>query len=98
MAPAKQSRREFLAIGATLGVFAAAPTLWWQYGKPLTGAKLAARPKKPTKSVAAGTHPLELGIGERDGFLYVPRSYDPKKPAPLIVGLHGATQAARFIT
>ncbi len=32
-----------------------------------------------------------LGMGERrDGLLFVPRSYDPARPAPLLIALHGA--------
>ncbi len=90
------SRREFLLNSAAIGIFAAAPTLWWQYGNA-PRPKLSARPKKRTKSIAAGTHPLGLGNGERDGFLYVPKTFDPSKPAPLILALHGATQAAQFM-
>jgi predicted esterase len=34
---------------------------------------------------------IKLGLGTpRDGLLYVPDSYDPKIPAPLVVALHGA--------
>jgi phospholipase/carboxylesterase len=91
------SRREFLATSATVGLFAAAPALWWQYGRKLPGAKLSSRPKQRSKSIASGTHPLGLSNGERDGLLYVPKSFDASKPAPLILALHGATQSARFL-
>jgi phospholipase/carboxylesterase len=90
------SRREFLASAATVGLFAAAPTLWWQYGNP-PRVRLSSRPKKRTKVIAAGTHSLGLGNRERDGFLYLPRDFNPGKPAPLILALHGATQAGRFM-
>ncbi|MCE9667937.1 phospholipase [Myxococcus stipitatus] len=36
-----------------------------------------------------GLHALGLGAG-RDGFLFVPESYDPTVPAALLVTLHGA--------
>jgi phospholipase/carboxylesterase len=91
------SRREFLAVTATLGLFAAAPAVWWQYGGTSVGPRLSARPKKRTKSVTPGTHALGLASGSRDGFLYIPKDFDAGKPAPLILALHGATQSARFM-
>jgi phospholipase/carboxylesterase len=39
--------------------------------------------------------PLGLATG-RDGFLYVPTSYNAAKPSPLLVTLHGATMNSRF--
>lgn len=95
--PRQPDRRRFITTAGTVALFAAAPAIWWRYGTKLTGARLAARPKKPSKTIAAGTHALGLASGQRDAFLYVPANYDPTKPTPLIVGLHGATQAARFI-
>jgi phospholipase/carboxylesterase len=50
---------------------------------------LTARPRKPALTVAAGQHPLGLD-SSRDALLYVPQSYDPARPVPLIVTLHGA--------
>lgn len=38
---------------------------------------------------APGRHALGLRQ-ERDGVVFIPRGLDPAKPAPLIVGLHGA--------
>ncbi len=60
------------------------------------GARLSARPK-PAKggAVPAGAQPLGLGKGERDGQLFVPRSYQPGKPVPLVLALHGATGSSR---
>lgn len=59
--------------------------------------RLAARPVAPTEAVTAGLHPLGLEAG-RDGVLYVPRTYRPDQPAPLVMILHGAGgQAARSI-
>jgi phospholipase/carboxylesterase len=37
----------------------------------------------------AGLHRLGLG-GERDGLVYVPAGYEPARPAPLALMLHGA--------
>jgi phospholipase/carboxylesterase len=52
---------------------------------------LTARPAPGAKEGpnARGLAALGLG-GGRDAVLYVPKSYDPAKPAPLLVLLHGA--------
>jgi phospholipase/carboxylesterase len=53
--------------------------------------RLQARPNRiagPT-GVSPGVHGLGLAQG-RDGTLYVPKSIDPARPAPLVVALHGA--------
>jgi phospholipase/carboxylesterase len=54
--------------------------------------RLSARPEEMPAEVRnspTGMHPL--GLGERrDGMVYVPESYDPAHPAPLLVLLHGA--------
>lgn len=53
--------------------------------------RVHARPSAtPTEPGLVGLHPLGLGGGKRDGLLYVPRSYRPGQPAPLMVLLHGA--------
>ena len=41
----------------------------------------------------AGLHSLELD-GKRDGLCYVPASYKPDTPAPLVVMFHGAGSTA----
>lgn len=43
----------------------------------------------PVAGSPTGTVPLGLG-GARDGLLYIPASYDPGVPAPMVVLLHGA--------
>jgi len=52
---------------------------------------LGARPETiaAPESTPPGRHALELGRG-RDGIVFVPPGLDPTKPAPLIVGFHGA--------
>jgi phospholipase/carboxylesterase len=52
---------------------------------------LHARPRSGAKTDdgARGVQALGLASG-RDGLLYVPKRYDPAKPAPLLVLLHGA--------
>jgi phospholipase/carboxylesterase len=58
--------------------------------------RLTARPHPGNHPGAAGPlgeRPLQLG-GRRDGLLYVPPSYQPDRPAPLVVSLHGAGGSA----
>ena len=55
--------------------------------------RLATRPTPPTESGPLGLQPL--GLGERrDGLLYIPSGYQPDRPAPLVVMLHGAGGSA----
>ena len=53
--------------------------------------RLQARPNRIAKpeGLSPGVHALGLGQG-RDGTLYVPKSINPSRPAPLVVALHGA--------
>lgn len=52
--------------------------------------RISARPTvSPAGSDPRGLVPLDLD-SPRDGFLYVPTSYDPGRPAPLALMLHGA--------
>ena len=51
--------------------------------------RLTARPGPPKESGPTGLHRLGLAPG-RDGYLYIPRSYQPDRPAPLVLMLHGA--------
>lgn len=46
------------------------------------------------EQAATGLQPLALD-GVRDGFLYVPASYQPEQPLPLVLMLHGAGGTAR---
>jgi phospholipase/carboxylesterase len=60
-------------------------------------ARLSARPRTPTQSVAPGHYALNLDSA-RDGYLHVPASYRASTPAPLIVMLHGAGQSSDSVT
>ena len=51
--------------------------------------RLTARPQRPTRTPAIGLSHFGEGL-LRGGLLYVPESYDPATPAPLIVALHGS--------
>lgn len=91
------SRRAFVAstgaaVAATAGFSFFAPR-----AASAAGARLTARPRKPTKSIEPGLHPLGIADGTRDALIYVPKSYDAKVTAPLILALHGATQAGQLM-
>jgi len=51
--------------------------------------RLLSRPTQSTATAAPGLHRLGLG-GQRDGFVYVPKTYQAERPAPLVLMLHGA--------
>jgi phospholipase/carboxylesterase len=52
---------------------------------------VTARPTPPPNGTpSTGLIPLRLSGSDRDGVLYVPRSYTPTTPAPLVLSLHGA--------
>jgi phospholipase/carboxylesterase len=87
------TRREFLASSA--GVLLAPSLLGCEddgVGPAPGDPHLTARPGDPTEVPEAGVSALglDLGIGDRDGILYVPAGYSPDTPAPLFVALHGA--------
>ncbi len=58
--------------------------------------RLLARPLSPHEPPAApGLHALGLaGPAGRDGLVYVPAGYDPTRPAPFVLLLHGASHDA----
>ena len=62
-------------------------------GNTEDSAHLTARPVTPTELPVPGKRPLGLGQ-TRDGFIYVPPSYTPTKPAALVVLLHGAGRSS----
>src|SRR6185437_1331407 len=51
---------------------------------------------RPSAKAATGLLPLRLG-NRRDGFLYVPESYQTTQPSPLVVMFHGAGGDARQV-
>ena len=91
------SRREFLQ--ATVGALFA-PALLACAGSPALpdpddfgDPRLRTRPAPPTEGFVRGASPLGLS-DSRDGLLYVPGTYSPASPAPLLVLLHGAKGSA----
>lgn len=96
--PAQVTRREVIRL-ATWAISAAvldscrsAPST----DKPRqTPGRLAVRPAAPRLSPVIGRSSLGLAAG-RDGILYVPNSYNPATPAPLVLMLHGAGQSAEI--
>lgn len=93
--PAGMPRREFVRAG--LGALSL-PFLTgcWDVHAPVHvfhAPRLTARPGAPTEAALQGRNALGLG-SPRDGFVYVPASYDPAVPMPLFVALHGAGGAA----
>lgn len=55
--------------------------------------RLTARPGDPSLDPTIGASRLGIG-GHADGILYVPASYAPDTPVPLLVALHGGGGAA----
>jgi phospholipase/carboxylesterase len=88
----RMDRREFLGLTATFG--AASLTSPLGVVVQTQDARLEARPVTPSSPPPPGESALGLGSG-RDGLLYVPRGYDPGRPSPLAVMLHGAGRDAQ---
>ena len=95
----QSSRRDFLR-SASLFLAAAACSRREQINASLldhNDALLSARPGPPTRQPTLGLEALGLSRG-RDGFIYVPSTYLPSRPSPLLVMLHGAGQSSREFT
>lgn len=107
------SRRTFLSTLAGPAVAAAVACNSSNAQSPPPGGRehLTARPSAPSRTATPGLHPLGIGTGLRDGLMFVPSTYTPSEPLPLMVLLHGAggnaqnwfgsyqarAEAARFI-
>jgi|SRR5882724_548846 len=83
------TRRRFVGLGAAAATLLAGSRLTGLAAEAGEAGRLKARPGKPAQVVKPGVSDLGLAQG-RDGSLYVPASYDPAKPMPLLLMLHGA--------
>jgi phospholipase/carboxylesterase len=82
------TRRRFLALAATAASCSAGPLQSRGEGR------INVRVSPPRRKIGPGEHLLGLGR-DRDGLLCVPKSYQPDKPAPFILLMHGAGGWAR---
>jgi phospholipase/carboxylesterase len=82
-------RREFLKRATAAAVFLPRSFDAFRWEAPEPG-RLSTRPRKPTKNATPGDHVL-ADDGGRRALLHVPASYDPKRPSPFFLALHGAT-------
>ncbi len=89
--PRLPSRRDFVSTIALSGAAGALGCLSRSgtANASAESALLSARPGTPTRQAQLGRSNLGLAAG-RDGILYVPQSYSPDKPVPLVMLLHGA--------
>lgn len=87
------SRRRFLTTGGAgllgLGVAGCLPDESDLFGPPFDPAHLTINRRTPTIAPETGMTWLGIDSRGRDGILYVPESYDPETPSPLLVALHG---------
>jgi phospholipase/carboxylesterase len=83
------TRRRFLALGLRGAIGAIAAQTVARRAEAAPGARLRARPAKARLRAQPGRHAFGLG-GTRDGYLSVPPGYNPEKPVPFILMLHGA--------
>jgi phospholipase/carboxylesterase len=90
------SRRTFVASAASALFVAPHASLFAERSR--TGIRLTARPGKPKGTATPGLSPIGMPDTGRDGQLYIPTSLDPKKPAPMLLALHGATQNNEVMT
>jgi phospholipase/carboxylesterase len=90
------SRREFLLASGSAALTAACCRQPPVTALPsdVSFAMLYARPRKPTKPARTGLHSLGLG-SPRDGSIYIPPTYSPSRPSPLVVLLHGAAHDSK---
>ena len=86
------TRRRFVTVaGGSLAAAVLGPTRLFSEQLAGRGSRLTARPRGGVKtSLQSG--PLGLGAGDRDGVIQMP-SVVPDGNVPLLVFLHGATQA-----
>jgi len=92
------SRREFVGLAAAgAGAFVVGCSLDTAARQVLTreNALIKARPGTPTQTPTVGYSALGI-TSARDGFLYVPTTYQASTPAPLVVLLHAGGSSAKY--
>lgn len=84
------TRRDFIAtVAAAPLAFAAACSPTEPASNPINGpARLRLQARKPIRGTVTGNDVI-YGEDLRRAYLRVPLSYDPSKPTPLIIALHG---------
>ena len=85
-------RRAFVRAGLALagaGLTGCAPDPTSPEEETAWEPRLTARPGDPSGEPAIGAEWLDINRTGRDAILYVPPTYDPETPAPLLVTLHG---------
>ena len=89
------SRRHFmtLSLGASVAALAGTSGALAGASRPPRDPRLTARPYAPFRVPETGENHFGTNL-ERGGFLFVPESYAPSSPAPLIVALHGSGGSA----
>ena len=90
------SRREVLLLSGSAAVAAACCRQPPVTALPsdISFAILRSRPRKPSKPARPGLRALGLG-SPRDGYIYIPPTYSPSRPSPLVVLLHGAAHDSK---
>lgn len=89
------TRREAVGVGlsligaAALGCGVDQPTGF----DPIDLLRINARPGTSAGPISPGLHTLD--VAPREALLYVPASYDPATPAPIVLLLHGAAGTAQ---
>lgn len=83
------TRRQFCAAALGAAAGAALPDCGSATGSEAEASRLAARPASPTAGISRGLTTIGNGA-RRDGLLYVPASYSPATPLPMVLALHGA--------
>jgi predicted esterase len=93
---AEITRRQFVALGATVVSFACAGSAATTADNDNVNGRLRTRLPKtsPTSMTATGAQALSLDSG-RDGVIYIPEGIT--EPAPFLLLLHGATGSAAGI-
>jgi phospholipase/carboxylesterase len=84
------SRRQFIASGLGSVAAAALGCSWDRTRVVFEPARLSARLMAPTQRATLGLSTIDLGSFERRCRLFVPQSYRPEKPLPLMLMFHGS--------